>query len=76
MIKGRDEQTQKNFPVISASNILNLIENILNGKVSALTKQMAMNCLAKIFAIIRGSEDRLRIKKIIEEQKSSPNYEA
>jgi Adaptin N terminal region/Adaptin C-terminal domain len=76
LIKGYDSNTQKDFPRISSNNILNLIENILNGKVGSLTKQMGMNCLAKLFAAINNIEDKNRIRKIIDDHKNSPNYEA
>lgn len=76
MIGGYDPHTELSFPQITEVNIMNLITNILNSRVSALTRQMGINCLAKLYDKFEQVDSKTRIKAIIQEHKKSENYEA
>lgn len=64
------------FPKISEENILNLITNILNSKIAPLTRQLGINCVAKLYNKFEQINSKKRIKKVIEDHKRSENYEA
>ena len=76
LLLGDDPHNEVSLPKISETNILNLISNILNNKISALTRQMAITCLAKLFSRFDEPASKQKITQLIQEHKNSPNYDA